>query len=171
MINDSTPKAVATKRSNGYLAGDISLLTTVCSRAETDSRRCQFSPVRAFRNVDGAPFFVARAKGAKIWDVDGRIHRLRRKLGPGDPRSHAESRRGCRARSCHPRLKFWNSESTRSGDGGMVCKWGPSIEKLRMVNSGTEATMSCIRLARAFTQRDKIIKFDGCYHGTSMGSW
>ena len=48
---------------------------------------------------------------------------------------------------------------------GLICDWMPSIEKVRMVNSGTEATMSCIRLARAFTRRDKIIKFDGCYHG------
>src|SRR5438067_10090371 len=47
----------------------------------------------------------------------------------------------------------------------LICKWMPSIEKVRMVNSGTEATMSCIRLARGFTGRDKIIKFDGCYHG------
>src|SRR5204862_6321298 len=47
----------------------------------------------------------------------------------------------------------------------LICDWVPSIEKVRMVNSGTEATMSCIRLARAFTGRDKIIKFDGCYHG------
>src|SRR5215813_11171440 len=47
----------------------------------------------------------------------------------------------------------------------LICHWVPSIEKVRMVNSGTEATMSCIRLARAFTGRDKIIKFDGCYHG------
>src|SRR5205807_5418082 len=47
----------------------------------------------------------------------------------------------------------------------LICDWMPSIEKVRMVNSGTEATMSCIRLARAFTGRDKIIKFDGCYHG------
>src|SRR5207247_6385539 len=47
----------------------------------------------------------------------------------------------------------------------LICDWMPSIEKVRMVNSGTEATMSCIRLGRAFTRRDKIIKFDGCYHG------
>src|SRR5436309_13540920 len=47
----------------------------------------------------------------------------------------------------------------------LICDWVPSIAKVRMVNSGTEATMSCIRLARAFTGRDKIIKFDGCYHG------
>src|SRR4029077_6182640 len=47
----------------------------------------------------------------------------------------------------------------------LICRWMPSIEKVRMVNSGTEATMSCIRLARGFTGRDKIIKFDGCYHG------
>src|SRR5256884_8846592 len=47
----------------------------------------------------------------------------------------------------------------------LICDWMPSIDKVRMVNSGTEATMSCIRLARAFTGRDKIIKFDGCYHG------
>ena len=124
------------------------------------------SPVRAFRNVDGAPFFVARAKGAKIWDVDGTEYiDYVGSWGPAilghTPKVVVDAVREAATRG----LSFGIPNPLEVEMAELICKWVPSIEKLRMVNSGTEATMSCIRLARAFTQRDKIIKFDGSYHG------
>ncbi|HET6888813.1 MAG TPA: glutamate-1-semialdehyde 2,1-aminomutase [Candidatus Udaeobacter sp.] len=124
------------------------------------------SPVRAFRNVDGAPFFVACAKGAKIWDVDGKEYiDYVGSWGPAilghAPKVVVDAVREAATRG----LSFGIPNPLEVEMAELICKWVPSIEKLRMVNSGTEATMSCIRLARAFTQRDKIIKFDGCYHG------
>jgi len=124
------------------------------------------SPVRAFRNVDGAPFFVARAGGAKIWDVDGKEYiDYVGSWGPAilghAPKVIVEA--VCKA-ATHG-LSFGIPNPLEVEMAELICDWMPSIEKVRMVNSGTEATMSCIRLARAFTQRDKIIKFDGCYHG------
>jgi glutamate-1-semialdehyde 2,1-aminomutase len=124
------------------------------------------SPVRAFRNVDGAPFFVARAKGATIWDVDGKEYiDYVGSWGPAilghAPKVVVDAVREAATRS----LSFGIPNPLEVEMAELICNWVPSIEKLRMVNSGTEATMSCIRLARAFTQRDKIIKFDGCYHG------
>ena len=124
------------------------------------------SPVRAFRNVDGAPFFVVRAKGAKIWDVDGKEYIDY--VGSWGPAilGHAPGVVVNGVREAATRgLSFGIPNPLEVEMAELICKWVPSIEKLRMVNSGTEATMSCIRLARAFTQRDKIIKFDGCYHG------
>jgi glutamate-1-semialdehyde 2,1-aminomutase len=124
------------------------------------------SPVRAFRNVDGAPFFVARAKGAKIWDVDGKEYiDYLGSWGPAilghAPKVVVDAVREAATRG----LSFGIPNPLEVEMAELICDWMPSIEKVRMVNSGTEATMSCIRLARAFTQRDKIIKFDGCYHG------
>ena len=124
------------------------------------------SPVRAFRNVDGDPFFVARAKGAKIWDVDGNEYiDYVGSWGPvilgHAPKVVVDAVREAAARG----LSFGIPNPLEVEMAELICDWVPSIEKVRMVNSGTEATMSCIRLARAFTQRDKIIKFDGCYHG------
>ena len=124
------------------------------------------SPVRAFRNVGGEPFFVERAAGARIWDVDG--NEYIDYVGSWGPAilGHAPkvivdlvpetATRG---------LSFGIPNPLEVEMAELICKWMPSIEKVRMVNSGTEATMSCIRLARGFTGRDKIIKFDGCYHG------
>jgi len=124
------------------------------------------SPVRAFRNVDGAPFFVARAKGAKIWDVDGKEYiDYVGSWGPAilghAPKVVVDAVREAATRG----LSFGIPNPLEVEMAELICDWVPSIKKVRMVNSGTEATMSCIRLARAFTQRDKIIKFDGCYHG------
>jgi glutamate-1-semialdehyde 2,1-aminomutase len=124
------------------------------------------SPVRAFRNVDGAPFFVARAKGAKIWNVDGKEYiDYVGSWGPAilghAPKVVVDAVREAATRG----LSFGIPNPLDVEMAELICDWMPSIEKVRMVNSGTEATMSCIRLARAFTQRDKIIKFDGCYHG------
>jgi glutamate-1-semialdehyde 2,1-aminomutase len=124
------------------------------------------SPVRAFRNVDGAPFFVARAKGAKIWDVDGTEYiDYVGSWGPAilghAPKVVVDAVREAATRG----LSFGIPNPLEVEMAELICDWMPSIEKVRMVNSGTEATMSCIRLARASTGRDRIIKFDGCYHG------
>ena len=124
------------------------------------------SPVRAFRNVDGAPFFVAHAKGAKIWDVDGKEYIDY--VGSWGPSilGHAPEVVVNAVREAATRgLSFGIPNPLEVEMAELICEWMPSIEKVRMVNSGTEATMSCIRLARAFTGRDRIIKFDGCYHG------
>ena len=124
------------------------------------------SPVRAFRNVDGTPFFVARAEGAKIWDVDGNEYiDYVGSWGPAilghAPKVVVDAVRETATRG----LSFGIPNALEVEMAELICDWMPSIEKVRMVNSGTEATMSCIRVARAFTGRDKIIKFDGCYHG------
>ncbi|HEY7001412.1 MAG TPA: glutamate-1-semialdehyde 2,1-aminomutase [Candidatus Udaeobacter sp.] len=124
------------------------------------------SPVRAFRNVDSAPFFVARAKGATIWDVDGKEYIDY--LGSWGPAilGHAPEIVVDAVRDAATRgLSFGIPNPLEVEMAELICEWMPSIEKVRMVNSGTEATMSSIRLARASTGRDKIIKFDGCYHG------
>ena len=124
------------------------------------------SPVRAFRNVDGSPFFVAQAKGAKIWDVDGKEYIDY--VGSWGPAilGHAPTIVVNAVREAATRgLSFGVPNPLEVEMAELICDWIPSIEKVRMVNSGTEATMSCIRLARAFTGRDKIVKFDGCYHG------
>ncbi len=124
------------------------------------------SPVRAFRNVGGEPFFVARGQGARIWDVDGTEYiDYVGSWGPAilghAPKAVVDAVRDAATRG----LSFGIPNPLEVEMAELICRWMPSIEKVRMVNSGTEATMSCIRLARAFTGRDKIIKFDGCYHG------
>ena len=124
------------------------------------------SPVRAFRNVDATPFFVARAEGAKIRDVDGNEYiDYVGSWGPAilghAPKVVVDAVREAATRG----LSYGIPNPLEVEMAELICDWMPSIEKVRMVNSGTEATMSCIRLARAFTRRDKIIKFDGCYHG------
>jgi len=124
------------------------------------------SPVRAFRNVNGEPFFVDRGQGARIWDVDGNEYiDYVGSWGPAilghSPKVVVEAVRDAATRG----LSFGIPNPLEVEMAELICDWIPSIAKVRMVNSGTEATMSCIRLARAFTGRDKIIKFDGCYHG------
>ena len=124
------------------------------------------SPVRAFRNVDGEPFFVARAKGAHIWDVDENeyidyVGSWGSAILGHAPKVVVDAVRDAATRG----LSFGIPNPLEVEMAELICDWMPSIEKVRMVNSGTEATMSCIRLARAFTGRDNIIKFDGCYHG------
>ena len=124
------------------------------------------SPVRAFRNVDRDPFFVDRGEGSRIWDVDGSEYiDYVGSWGPAilghAPEVVVQAVREAATRG----LSFGIPNPLEVEIAELICDWMPSIEKVRMVNSGTEATMSCIRLARAFTGRDKIIKFDGCYHG------
>src|SRR5438105_9820663 len=124
------------------------------------------SPVRALRNVGGEPFFVERASAAKIWDVDGKEYiDYVGSWGPAilghAPKVVVDAVRDAATRG----LSFGIPNPLEVKLAELICQWMPSLEKVRMVNSGTEAAMSCIRLARGFTGRDKIIKFDGCYHG------
>lgn len=124
------------------------------------------SPVRAFRGLGREPFFVERAEGSKIWDVDG--NEYIDYVGTWGPAilGHApavviDAIRAAAARG----VSFGIPNPLEVEMAELICRWVPSIQKVRMVNSGTEATMSCLRLARGFTGRDKIIKFEGCYHG------
>jgi glutamate-1-semialdehyde 2,1-aminomutase len=124
------------------------------------------SPVRAFRGVGGQPFFAKRAAAAHVWDVDGNDYVDY--VGTWGPAilGHA-----------HPKIIDAVQNAARDGTSfgipnpyevdmaRLICASIPSVQKVRMCNSGTEATMSAIRLARGFTRRDKIIKFEGCYHG------
>ncbi len=124
------------------------------------------SPVRAFRGLGRDPFFVDRAAGAKIWDVDGA--ELIDYVGSWGPAilGHAPPVDTVAIEAAAARgVSFGIPNPLEVQMAELICEWIPSIDKLRMVSSGTEATMSCIRLARGFTGRDKIVKFEGCYHG------
>ena len=124
------------------------------------------SPVRAFKSVGRSPIFISKAKGSKIWDEDGNSYVDY--VGSWGPMilGHA-----------HPEILGAIKEAMKNGTSfgaatkrevemaELITEIMPSIEMVRMVNSGTEATMSAIRLARAFTGKEKIIKFEGCYHG------
>jgi len=126
------------------------------------------SPVRAFRSVGGAPFFVKAARGATLVTADDRA--LIDFVCTWGPAIHGHN---------HPRIKAAIAAALENGTSfgtpnpyevemaELITRFVPSIEKVRMCNSGTEATMSAVRLARGFTRRDKIIKFAGCYHGHS----
>ena len=125
------------------------------------------SPVRAFRSVGGTPRFFERGEGAYLWDVDGNaLHRLRRLVGPGDPRPRASGGgAGRRRRRADGACRSARRPRSRSRWPRRCAGCVPSIEMVRLVSSGTEATMSALRLARGFTGRSKIVKFEGCYHG------
>ena len=124
------------------------------------------SPVRAFRSVGGTPRFITKAEGAYVWDADGK--RYIDYIGSWGPAivGHA-----------HPKVIKAVQEAAANGlsfgaptEGEIeiaeeICRLMPSIEQVRLVSSGTEATMSALRLARGATGRDKIVKFEGCYHG------
>ena len=128
------------------------------------------SPVRAWQAVGGTPRFIARAKGAYLIDADGK--RYLDFVGSWGPLilGHAQPQI-VRAIAQTAALGTTYGAPTEREVllAERVSVSLPSIEKLRLVSSGTEATMSAIRLARAFTHRTKIIKFDGCYHGHSDG--
>ena len=126
------------------------------------------SPVRAFRSVGGAPFFTKSAQGAMLTTADGR--ELIDFVCTWGPAIHGHN---------HPRIKAVIAAALENGTSfgtpnpyevemaELIVSFFPSIQKVRLCSSGTEATMSAIRLARGFTKRDKIIKFAGCYHGHS----
>jgi glutamate-1-semialdehyde 2,1-aminomutase len=124
------------------------------------------SPVRAFRGVGGEPFFVSRAEGARVFTIEGR--ELIDYVGTWGPAILGHAPDVVVAAVCGAAsrgLSFGIPNPLEVEMAEMICSLVPSIERVRMVNSGTEATMSCLRLARGFTKRDKIIKFEGCYHG------
>jgi glutamate-1-semialdehyde 2,1-aminomutase len=124
------------------------------------------SPVRAFRAVGGHPFFVQRAQGAHIFDVDGNDYVDY--VGTWGPAilGHAHPKIIAAVRNTAGQgTSFGIPNPLEVRMARFICAAIPSVQKVRMCNSGTEACMSAIRLARGFTGRDKIIKFDGCYHG------
>ena len=128
------------------------------------------SPVRAFRSVGGTPLFFQRGQGAYVWDADGKQYTDY--VGSWGPMI---------AGHCHPEVVKSVQEAAAQGLGfgaptaaeldmaQLLCELLPSLEMVRLVSSGTEATMTAIRLARGFTGRSRIIKFEGCYHGHSDG--
>jgi len=124
------------------------------------------SPVRAFRAVGGKPFFVNRASGCRVWDVDG--NEYIDYVGTWGPailgHAHPKIIAAIKAAADHG-TSFGIPNPSEVTMAKLICSLVPSVQKVRMTNSGTEACMSAIRLARGFTKRDKIIKFDGCYHG------
>ena len=126
------------------------------------------SPVRAFRGVGGEPIFFARAKGSRVWAADGR--EFIDYVGSWGPMilGHADPAviRAVQQTAEHG-LSFGAPTEMETIVARRIIELVPSIELVRMVSSGTEATMSAIRLARGFTKRNKIIKFEGCYHGHS----
>ena len=124
------------------------------------------SPVRAFKAVEGHPLFIQKAQGSKLYDVDGNEYIDYVSsfgpliLGHAHPAVleaivEAAQRGTSYGAPCEAELELAQT----------ICSAFPAMDKIRMVNSGTEATMSAIRLARAATGRDKIVKFEGCYHG------
>jgi glutamate-1-semialdehyde 2,1-aminomutase len=128
------------------------------------------SPVRAFRAVGGTPRFIARADGSKLYDVDGREYiDYVASWGPMIL-GHAHPQV---VRALHQAAERGTSYGAPTeGEvtlAGMICEAFPSIDLVRLVSSGTEAAMSAIRVARGYTKRDLIVKFDGCYHGHSDG--
>jgi len=128
------------------------------------------SPVRAFQAVGGSPLFIQRAKGSHIWDVDGNEYI-----------DYVASWGPMIVGHAHPRIIKALQHAAEHGTSygaptslevelaALIVEALPSVELVRMVNSGTEAVMSAIRLARGYTKRDKVIKFEGCYHGHSDG--
>ena len=126
------------------------------------------SPVRAFKNVGGEPVFIKKAKGAYLWDVDDK--KYIDYVGSWGPmilgHAHPEIVKAVQD-AAESGLSFGAPTEIETTLAKKICDLIPSIDKVRMVSSGTEATMSALRLARGFTGRDKIVKFEGCYHGHS----
>ncbi len=124
------------------------------------------SPVRAFKGVGGTPVFIDHADGAYLYDVDGK--RYIDYVGSWGPmilgHNHPEIRAAVLA-AVEKGLSYGAPTASEVEMAELVCEILPSVDQVRMVNSGTEATMSALRLARGFTGRDKFIKFEGCYHG------
>ena len=128
------------------------------------------SPVRAFRGVGGTPFFVEKGAGERIWDADGNAY-IDYVLSWGPLiLGHAHPRVVRAVQEAAARgTSFGAPTALETELAELVNAAYPSMELLRFVNSGTEATMSAIRLARGFTGRDVIVKFEGCYHGHADG--
>ncbi|HEX6833691.1 MAG TPA: glutamate-1-semialdehyde 2,1-aminomutase [Rudaea sp.] len=124
------------------------------------------SPVRAFKSVGGEPFFTQRADGAYLWDADGQ--RYIDYVGSWGPmiagHNHPHVREAVE-RAVRDGLSFGTPCAAEVTMAETIARLVPSMDMMRMVNSGTEATMAAIRVARGFTGRDKVVKFEGCYHG------
>ncbi len=124
------------------------------------------SPVRAFKSVGGDPVFLSKAQGAYVFDSDGKQYIDY--VGSWGPmilgHAHPEVIKAVQETAANG-LSFGAPTELETQMANKICELVPSIEKVRMVSSGTEAAMSAIRLARGFTGRDKIVKFEGCYHG------
>ena len=128
------------------------------------------SPVRAFKSVGRNPLFIAKTEGSHLWDVDG--NEFIDYVGSWGPMilGHANPRViNAVVRAAASGTSFGAPTELEVEVAELICRIIPSIQVVRMVNSGTEATMSAVRLARAFTRREKIIKFEGCYHGHADG--
>jgi glutamate-1-semialdehyde 2,1-aminomutase len=124
------------------------------------------SPVRAFRHVGGTPIFFKKAKGAYAWDEDN--NKFIDYVGSWGPmilgHAHDDILKSVCDTAVHG-LSFGAPTAAEVDMANLICKLVPSMDMVRMTSSGTEATMSAIRLARGYTGRDKIVKFEGCYHG------
>ena len=124
------------------------------------------SPVRAFKSVGGEPVFLSKAQGAYVFDSDGKQYIDY--VGSWGPmvlgHAHPDVIKAVQETAANG-LSFGAPTELETQMANKICELIPSIEKVRMVSSGTEAAMSAIRLARGFTGRDKIVKFEGCYHG------
>ena len=128
------------------------------------------SPVRAFRSVGGTPPFIRRGRGSQIWDADGNVYIDY--VGSWGPliagHAHPEVIKAVQ-QMAERGLSFGAPTEAELEMASLLVKLVPSMEQVRLVSSGTEATMSAIRVARGFTRRSKIIKFEGCYHGHADG--
>ncbi|MBI1979643.1 MAG: aminotransferase class III-fold pyridoxal phosphate-dependent enzyme, partial [Elusimicrobia bacterium] len=128
------------------------------------------SPVRAFKSVGGTPLFIKRGKGSYLWDQDG--NRYTDFVGSWGPLILGHSAPDVLAavkKQMGDGFSFGAPTQLEIELANLVLEAFPSMEKVRFVSSGTEAVMTALRLARAFTKRDKILKFEGCYHGHSDG--
>ncbi len=124
------------------------------------------SPVRAFRHVGGTPVFFKKAKGAYAWDEDN--NKFIDYVGSWGPMILGHANDDILKAVCDTAqngLSFGAPTAAEVDMANLICKLVPSMDMVRMTSSGTEATMSAIRLARGYTGRDKIVKFEGCYHG------
>lgn len=139
---------------------------TLFSRAQLTTPGGVNSPVRAFRSVGGSPRFITRAEGPYFWDADDK--RYIDYIGSWGPaivgHAHPDVVRAVQEAAVRG-LSFGAPTEGEILMAEEICRLVPSIEQVRLVSSGTEATMSALRLARGATGRDKIIKFEGCYHG------
>ena len=124
------------------------------------------SPVRAFKSVGGDPLFIDRAKGARVWDIDGNSYvDFVASWGPMIL-GHAREEIVQAVQQAAERGTSYGAPTLLETEmAELISAMMPSVDKVRMVNSGTEATMSALRLARGFTGRDKVVKFAGCFHG------
>jgi glutamate-1-semialdehyde 2,1-aminomutase len=149
---------------NPYLPGPIS--DELWKRAQKRLVGGVNSPVRAFRGVGGEPFFINKAKGCTITDVDGREYiDFVGTWGPAILGHAPQVVIDAVTETAKNGTSFGIPNPLEVEMAEIICRMVPSVEKVRMTNSGTEAVMSAIRLARGFTKRDRIVKFEGCYHG------